>query len=120
MAWKCDATYHLRHGGLMLAVYDKIGAITWDSETKTYRDFKATGASLARFYGTESDHTTGCLKRLFEMGWLAKVAEGTFGRMTPIILDASNGKGKNNLLKHYRYVTHDEWAQSHPGQCYHG
>jgi hypothetical protein len=114
MSWKCDATYHLRHSGLMLALYNKIGAITWDPENHVYRDFTTTARRLALFYRADHGHVAECLRNLKAAGWIAKVAEGTVGRMEPVLLDDGSS---NNLLKNYRYVTHDEWVKSNEGEC---
>lgn len=99
----CDATWHLRKSGaLALAIYTKLGALTYDSITGRHGKYFSSGRKLAEFYGTSENHVTKLLRELKATGWLEIVG------VTPGIYKSKN----------YRYVLHDEWAGAHPGQCY--
>ncbi|MGA8555136.1 MAG: hypothetical protein WB630_12030 [Candidatus Acidiferrales bacterium] len=102
--WQCDSNWHLRkRGALTLAIYNKIGAITYDSTLRNHGVYYSSGRKLAEFFDTSENHVTQVLRQLKADGWL-KVA----GEATTAIYKS----------KKYHYVQHDEWAQKHPGQCF--
>ncbi|MGA8873085.1 MAG: hypothetical protein WB460_18210, partial [Candidatus Acidiferrales bacterium] len=50
----CDAGWHLRkYGALALAIYNKIGAITYDGLLHTYGTYYSSGRALAEFFDTD-------------------------------------------------------------------
>jgi DNA-binding MarR family transcriptional regulator len=100
--FKCDASWHLRESGLTLAIYTKIGAITYDGITSTYGTYFSSGRALAEFFGANEDSVTKILRELRKDGWLQSVG------------NEENPYKPNN----YHFVTHDEWREKHSGQCY--
>jgi hypothetical protein len=93
--FKCGHYWHLHKSGLLLAIYDFIGALTNGGRSVYYSSIRKVAIY---FYGKESESSYETVRRAFrtlvKMGWLAR-------------------DGQN-----YVYVPHEQWAKSHTGQCH--
>jgi hypothetical protein len=119
--FKCDHTYHLRlYGATALAIYDKIGALTYDTTLGlgTYNSFYTSGRKLAEFYDSDENFVTKILRKLADEGWLRRVG---YGPGTVFLEDGGVYRQvKKNIYKpkNYQYVTHVEWAAEHTSKCF--
>jgi hypothetical protein len=95
----CCTAWHLRKSGNLLAIYDLLGGITRGGEN----NFFSTIAHVTRYfypeaegdkYGTLYEVTRKNFKVLRKLGWLELQDNGD-----------------------HKYVRHDAWAKTHPGQC---
>jgi hypothetical protein len=100
--YHCDAGWHLRHSGLALAIYNKLGALTYERLTDSHANFFGSGERLGKFYGIHGNNVTDRLRWLASLGWLDVVRKARRQNESPI----------------YRYIPHQEWERRHPGQCF--
>jgi hypothetical protein len=101
--FKCDVTRHLWRYGLALAIYQKVGQITNGGQ----RTFHADTAPLAEFFGANKAYVRRMFAVLDRAGFLVVVRNE----------DTRKAVKKDRAKKIRRWISHEEWAKSHDGEC---
>ena len=86
----CITAWHLKGSGLLLAIYDLIGNITRNGETK----FFGSKNKVAQYFDANYRSVTRAFQKLTRLGFLERIDEKT-----------------------YDYVPHSEWVKTHPNCC---
>ena len=89
--FKCGHYWHFRKSGLYLAVYDLVGSVTAGGTN----EFFSTIDRVRIYFGSSYEVTRRVFKNLVKQGWFEY----------------------DHTIRHYRYVSHDDWAKTHPDQC---
>jgi hypothetical protein len=108
--FQCCADRHLIKSALAMAIYHKIGAITWHREKKQYQNYFAPLEGLADLFGCAPNSAWRAVAWLCKVGFLEKLGttDGSEHQLIAVRFQSKN----------YRYVSHEEWAGKHPGECY--
>jgi hypothetical protein len=101
--FKCDVNRHLWRRGLALAIYQKAGGITKGGVSGYFGDT----ALMAEFLGANKTVVRRMFALLHRAGWLVVVPNE----------DSRKAVKKTQAKKTRRWVSHEEWAKSHPGEC---
>jgi hypothetical protein len=91
----CSPAFHLWRHGLSLAIYFRIGQLTYVKGAERNMFFGKI-STLAKYFGSNPESTRRAFHFLVANGWLVPVP---------------NEPGK------YAYVEHDVWAFTHEGRC---
>lgn len=91
----CSPAFHLWRHGLSLAIYIRIGQLTYVKGAER-NPFFGKVSTLAKYFGSTYEATRRAFRLLIANGWLEPVP---------------NEPGK------YTYVEHDVWAFTHPEAC---
>lgn len=101
----CAVERHLWHSGLALAIYGKLYALT----VKNGGHYFSSKERFMEYLGASRDGVDKAFKLLEKQGWIERE-----------YLDPQNTfeiRKKEYRSKDYRVVSHNEWAEKHPGQC---
>jgi hypothetical protein len=101
--FKCDVTRHLWRYGLALAIYQKVGQITNGGQ----RTYHADTAPMGEFFGANKAYVRRMFALLDRAGWLVVEHHE----------DTRKDIRKTRSKKIRRWVSHEEWAKSHAGEC---
>lgn len=91
----CSPAFHLWRHGLSLAIYIRIGQLTYAGSAER-NVFFGRISTLAKYFDATYEATRRAFKLLVANGWLAPVP---------------------NEPAKYVYVDHDAWAFTHEGRC---
>jgi hypothetical protein len=91
----CGAYWHLWRRGLAHSIYNLMGAVTQGGE----REFYATQATVARYFGAHEQSVAKEFRWLRKCGWIEFAA----------------------TKSHFRWISHESWAEARPkdteGDC---
>jgi hypothetical protein len=91
----CGAYWHLWRRGLPLSIYNLMGAVTNGGE----REFYATQATVARYFGAHKQAVAKAFRGLRKGGWIQFAA----------------------TKSHFLWISHESWAEARPknedGEC---
>jgi hypothetical protein len=91
-AFKCSFAWHYRKSGLYLAVYYLLGGLTNGGQTSFFSSKK----KVADYFDADYETVRRIFKQLVKEGWL---------------------KPAGNNGNKFWFVSHDDWAEEHPGRC---
>jgi len=105
---QCCSERHLLRSALAMAIYSKIGAITYGG--RDGGKYFGTLETLADLFGCAPNSVWRAIKWLVKAGFLERIetTDGSEHQLRAVCFQS----------KEYRYVSHEEWAGKHPGQCY--
>src|SRR5208282_4842487 len=105
---QCCSERHLLRSALAMAIYSKIGAITYGG--RDGGKYFGTLETLADLFGCAPNSVWRAIKWLVKAGFLERIetTDGSEYQLRAVCFQS----------KEYRYVSHEEWAGKHPGQCY--
>ena len=84
----CGAYWHLWRRGLAHSIYNLMGAVTNGGE----REFYATQATVARYFGAHEQSVAKEFRWLRKCGWIEFAA----------------------TKSHFRWISHESWAEARP------
>lgn len=104
--YQCSAERHLWRSGAALAIYLKVGQVTHGGDSV----FFGSAQKLIRFLDMSPSAGKAAFRLLDGQGWL--VIEDM------PVKNIYELRGRTNVKKNRRFITHDQWVKTHPNSCY--